>query len=85
MEVPNYERTKNFYLNLNIKKLKIFFDSDLNFVKQKENYVLFFVCFFLIFFFAISKRVDISLILFITFLIKQQALQLFADLQKQVG
>ena len=47
--------------------------------------LLFFALFFLRFFFAISKRVDISLIFFITFLIKQQALQLFVNLQKQVG
>ena len=34
MENPNYEKTKKFYSNLNIKKLEIFFDPDLNFVKE---------------------------------------------------
>ena len=34
MEVPNYERTKKFFSSLNIKKLKIFFDPDLNFLKE---------------------------------------------------
>ena len=34
MENPNYEKTKKFFSNLNIKKLEIFFDPDLNFVKE---------------------------------------------------
>ena len=34
MENPNFERTKKFFLNLNIKKLQIFFDKKLNFVKK---------------------------------------------------
>ena len=34
VENPNFERTKKFFLNLNIKKLQIFFDKELNFVKQ---------------------------------------------------
>jgi len=34
MEQPNTEKTKKFFTDLNIKKLSIFFDSDLNFVKE---------------------------------------------------
>ena len=34
MEQPNTLKTKNFFTDLNIKKLEIFFDSNLNFVKQ---------------------------------------------------
>ena len=34
MENPNFERTKKFFLNLNIKKLQIFYDTELNFVKH---------------------------------------------------
>ena len=34
MENLNYERTKKFFSNLNIKKLEIFFDPNLNFVKE---------------------------------------------------
>ena len=34
MEEPNKLKTKNFFQNINIKKLKIFFDSNLNFVKE---------------------------------------------------
>ena len=34
MEQPNQLKTKKFFTNLNIKKLKIFFDSELNFVKE---------------------------------------------------
>ena len=34
MEQPNKSKTKKFFNNLNIKNLKIFFDSDLNFVKE---------------------------------------------------
>ena len=34
MEQPNQLKTKNFFSNLGIKKLNIFFDSDLNFVKE---------------------------------------------------
>ena len=34
MEKPNMTKTKNFFTDLNIKKLKIFFDPDLNFVKK---------------------------------------------------
>jgi thiol-disulfide isomerase/thioredoxin len=34
MEQPNQLKTKKFYNDLNIKKLKIFFDSELNFVKE---------------------------------------------------
>ena len=34
MENPNLERTKGFFLKLNIKKLKIFFDRKFNFVKE---------------------------------------------------
>ena len=34
MEQPNTLNTKNFFDNLNIKKLEIFFDSNLNFVKE---------------------------------------------------
>ena len=34
MEKPNSIKTKNFFTNLNIQKLEIFFDSNLNFVKK---------------------------------------------------
>jgi len=34
MEQPNKLKTKNFFTVLNIKNLEIFFDSDLNFVKN---------------------------------------------------
>ena len=34
MEQPNKIKTKNFFTVLNIKNLEIFFDSDLNFVKN---------------------------------------------------
>ena len=34
MEQPNKFKTKKFYTELNIKKLEIFFDRDLNFVKE---------------------------------------------------
>ena len=34
IENLNYEKTKKFFLNLNIKKLEIFFDPNLNFVKE---------------------------------------------------
>jgi len=34
MEKPNKIKTKNFFSNLSIKKLEIFFDPDLNFVKE---------------------------------------------------
>ena len=34
IENVNYEKTKKFFSNLNIKKLEIFFDPDLNFVKE---------------------------------------------------
>ena len=34
MENVNYEKTKKFFSNLNIKKLEIFFDPNLNFVKE---------------------------------------------------
>jgi len=34
MEQPNKEKTKNFFNELNIKKLSIFFDKNLNFVKE---------------------------------------------------
>ena len=34
MEQPNALKTKNFFLDLDIKKLEIFFDSNLNFVKE---------------------------------------------------
>jgi len=34
MEKPNTKKTKKFFIDLNIKKLKIFFDSELNFVKE---------------------------------------------------
>ena len=34
MEQPNIQKTKNFFLDLDIKKLEIFFDSKLNFVKE---------------------------------------------------
>ena len=34
MEQPNQIKTKKFFTELNIKNLKIFFDKDLNFVKE---------------------------------------------------
>jgi len=34
MEQPNQIKTKKFFTELNIKKLQIFFDKDLNFVKE---------------------------------------------------
>jgi len=34
MEQPNYLKTKKFFTDLNIKKLEIFFDNNLNFVKE---------------------------------------------------
>ena len=34
MEEPNKLKTKKFFSELNIKKIKIFFDRDLNFVKK---------------------------------------------------
>ena len=34
MEQPNIERSKKFFTDLNIQKLKIFFDRNLNFVKE---------------------------------------------------
>ena len=34
MEQPNQTKAKNFFDELNIKNLKIFFDSNLNFVKE---------------------------------------------------
>ena len=34
MEQPNTLKTKNFFADLNIKKLEIFFDRNLNFVKK---------------------------------------------------
>jgi thiol-disulfide isomerase/thioredoxin len=34
MEQPNTEKTEKFFTDLNIQKLKIFFDSNLNFVKE---------------------------------------------------
>ena len=34
MEQPNTLKTKKFFTDLNIKKLEIFFDSNLNFVKK---------------------------------------------------
>ena len=34
MEQPNKLKTKKFFTDLNIKNLEIFFDSDLNFVKE---------------------------------------------------
>ena len=34
IENLNYEKTKKFFSNLNIKKLEIFFDTNLNFVKE---------------------------------------------------
>jgi len=34
MEQPNKLKTKKFFTDLNIKSLKIFFDSELNFVKE---------------------------------------------------
>jgi len=33
VEEPNMQKTKNFFLDLHIKKLEIFFDHNLNFVK----------------------------------------------------
>ena len=34
MEQSNRIKSKNFFTDLNIQKLEIFFDSDLNFVKE---------------------------------------------------
>ena len=34
IENINYEKTKNFFSDLNVKKLEIFFDPNLNFVKE---------------------------------------------------
>jgi len=34
MEQPNHAKTKQFFKDLNIKKLSIYFDSELNFVKE---------------------------------------------------
>jgi len=34
MEQPNKLKTKNFFADLNIQKLEIFFDNNLNFVKE---------------------------------------------------
>ena len=34
IENINYEKTKKFFSNLNVKKLEIFFDPNLNFVKE---------------------------------------------------
>jgi thiol-disulfide isomerase/thioredoxin len=34
MEQPNTSKTKNFFVDLNIKKLEIYFDHNLNFVKE---------------------------------------------------
>jgi len=34
MEQPNQIKTKRFFNELNIKKLQIFFDKNLNFVKE---------------------------------------------------
>ena len=34
MEQPNKQKTKNFFKDLKIKKLEIFFDKNLNFVKE---------------------------------------------------
>ena len=34
IENVNYEKTKKFFSNLNITKLEIFFDPNLNFVKK---------------------------------------------------
>ena len=34
MEQPNISKTKKFFTDLNIKKLEIFFDENLNFVKE---------------------------------------------------
>ena len=34
MEQPNALKTKKFFSDLNIKKLEIFFDQNLNFVKE---------------------------------------------------
>ena len=33
MEAPNHSKTKNFFTDLKIKKLEIFFDNNLNFVR----------------------------------------------------
>jgi hypothetical protein len=34
MEQPNHKKSKKFFTDLNIKKLSIFFDRNLNFVKE---------------------------------------------------
>jgi len=34
MEQPNKKKVKNFFTELNIKNLKIFFDTNLNFVEE---------------------------------------------------
>ena len=34
MEQPNAQKAEKFFTDLNIKKLKIFFDRNLNFVKE---------------------------------------------------
>ena len=34
VEQPNRQKTKNFFADINIKKLEIFFDSKLNFLKK---------------------------------------------------
>ena len=34
MDLPNTSKTKKFFTDLNIQKLEIFFDPDLNFVKE---------------------------------------------------
>ena len=34
MEAPNADKTKKFFSDLNIKKLEIFFDKNLNYVKE---------------------------------------------------
>ena len=34
MENPNTKKTKKFFNDLNIKKLEIYFDSNLNFVRE---------------------------------------------------
>ena len=34
MDQPNTSKTKKFFTDLNIQKLEIFFDPDLNFVKE---------------------------------------------------
>ena len=36
MEQPNILKTKKFFLDINIEKLEIFFDKNLNFVKEFE-------------------------------------------------